>query len=76
MEKFAKGTLILLCYGTNTTIVVFDGYISGPNTMDAIYLKRTQGIVVTKVTFIEKRLLGQRRNHFWLKIKINKTLLK
>ncbi|VDI69503.1 Hypothetical predicted protein [Mytilus galloprovincialis] len=32
------------CNGTNSVVVVFDGYVSGPDTKDAMHLKRTKGI--------------------------------
>ncbi|CAC5377773.1 unnamed protein product [Mytilus coruscus] len=41
------------CYGTHSIVVVFDGYVSGPDTKDAMHLKRTKEIFGTKVTFTE-----------------------
>ncbi|CAG2218584.1 Kinesin heavy chain,Kinesin-like protein KIN-14Q,Kinesin-like protein KIF18B,Kinesin-like protein KIF3B,Kinesin-like protein KIN-12D,Kinesin-like protein KIN-7I,Chromosome-associated kinesin KIF4,Kinesin-like protein KIN-12B,Kinesin-like protein KIN-12E,Kinesin-like protein 5,Kinesin-II 85 kDa subunit,Kinesin-II 95 kDa subunit,Kinesin-like protein KIF15-A,Kinesin-related protein 3,Kinesin-like protein unc-104,Kinesin-like protein KIF18A,Kinesin-like protein KIN-14P,Kinesin-1 heavy chain,Kinesin-like protei len=41
------------CNGPNSVVVVFDGYVSGPDTKDAMHLKRTKGIFGTKVTITE-----------------------
>jgi hypothetical protein len=36
-------------HGSESVILVFDGYVSGPDTKDATHLRRTKGIFGTKV---------------------------
>lgn len=43
----------LECYGLSSTVVVFDGYVSGPDTKDALHLRRTKGGVGTNVSFTD-----------------------
>ena len=40
-------------HGSESVILVFDGYVSGPDTRDATHLRRTKGIFVTKVSFTQ-----------------------
>ncbi|VDI55510.1 Hypothetical predicted protein [Mytilus galloprovincialis] len=52
------------CNGTNSVVVVFDGYVSGPDTKDAMHLKRTKGISGTKVTFTETTPFRSKKETF------------
>lgn len=52
------------CYGTNSVVVVFDGYVSSPDTKDAMHLKRNKGIVGTKVTFTETTPFRSKKETF------------
>jgi hypothetical protein len=54
----------LKCYGLSSTVVVFDGYTSGPDTKDALHLKRTKGIVGTKVTFSDNTPFRSKKDTF------------
>ena len=40
-------------HGSESAILVFDGYVSGPDTKDATHLRRTKGIFGTKVSFTQ-----------------------
>ncbi|CAG2195214.1 unnamed protein product [Mytilus edulis] len=52
------------CNGTNSVVVVLDGYVSGPDTKDAMHLKRTKGISGTKVTFTETTPFRSKKETF------------
>lgn len=51
-------------FGTDSTVVVFDGYISGPDTKDAMHLRRTKGIFGTRVTFSETTPFRSKKETF------------
>ena len=51
-------------HGSESVIVVFDGYVSGPNTKDATHLRRTKGIFGTKVSFTETTPFRSKKEAF------------
>ena len=51
-------------HGSESVIVVFDGYVSGPNTKDATHLRCTKGIFGTKVSFTETTPFRSKKEAF------------
>jgi hypothetical protein len=61
-------------HGSESVILVFDGYVSGPDTNDSIHLRRTKGIFGTKVSFTQTTPFRSKKKHFWPIAKTNKIL--
>jgi len=51
-------------HGSESAILVFDGYVSGPDTNDATHLRRIQGIFETKVSFTQTTPFRFKKKHF------------